>query len=176
MRGGAGQRDARMLYVLYGQSTERPDVQSANVCVLYSVRLWPSPGGLLHEEWRVSVHAGLPTHAWHPLQWLRGLCGGGSGHRSGKDLPPSLLRLHHLQVRHTDSFYSSWTHLDLCVTTSSVNVWATSGLTMKKHRDIRDEFIQVGSGHYRIYVHLIKFALKRSSLLGVGSFRSRNGI
>lgn len=71
----------------------------ANVCVMYSVRLRPRPGGLLHEEWGISVHARLPTHARHPLQWLRGLRRGRSCHRPGKDLPSCLLRLHHLQVR-----------------------------------------------------------------------------
>lgn len=70
-----------------------------NVCLLHSVRLWPRPGGLLHEEWGISVHTGLPANAWHPLQRLRGFRGGGGGHCSGKDLPPGLLRLHHLQVR-----------------------------------------------------------------------------
>lgn len=99
MRGGVGWVDGRMLNVLHGKSTTWPDLQSANVCVPYSVWLWPRPGGVLHEEWGVSVHTGLPTHARHPLQWLWGLCGGGSGHCFGQDLPPCLLRLHHLQVR-----------------------------------------------------------------------------
>lgn len=76
--------------------------------VACSLWLRPRPGGLLHEEWRVSVHAGLPTHARHPLQWLRGLCGGRSGHRPGQDLPPRLLRLHHLQVRVTLDELKDW--------------------------------------------------------------------
>lgn len=37
MRGGVEQRDGWMLYVLYGQSTKRPDSQSANVCVCVCV-------------------------------------------------------------------------------------------------------------------------------------------
>lgn len=76
-----------------------PDSRLADMCVPYSVWLWSSPGGLLYEEWGVSVHAGLPADARHPLQWLWGLCGGGGCHCSWQDLPPRLLRLHHLQVR-----------------------------------------------------------------------------
>lgn len=86
-----------MCYV--DQCIKWPDSPRANLCVPHSVWLRSSPGGLLYEEWGVSVHAGLPADARHPLQWLRGLCGGGSGHCSWQDLPPRLLRLHHLQVR-----------------------------------------------------------------------------
>lgn len=81
------------------QRAKWPASRLADVCVPYSVWLRSSPGGLLYEEWGVSVHAGLPADARHALQRLRGLCGGGSCHCSWQDLPPRLLRLHHLQVR-----------------------------------------------------------------------------
>lgn len=120
MHGGVGRRNGRMLYVRHGaerlNNLTHPVPLCVCVCVCFSrsVRLRPRPGGVLHEEWRVSVHAGLPTHARHPLQWLRGLCGGGSGHRSGQDLPPRLFRLHHLQVRHVELFLSVH-RKDICI-------------------------------------------------------------
>lgn len=73
------------------------------LCVpcLCSVWLWPGSGRLLRAAGRVHLHSRLPASLRHTLFQLRAVHRGWGGVRARQDLPSTMLRVCHLQVRHT---------------------------------------------------------------------------